>query len=45
MSTKITRKLRQRRQVNEFNRVVAGASPSMRQELLAAAARQHTFIR
>lgn len=37
--TAITRKLRQRRNDREFERALRNASPSMRQELLAAAAR------
>ncbi len=36
----ITRKLRARRQFNEFNHALRTASPSMQSELLAAAARQ-----
>lgn len=36
----ITRKLRQRRYGREFDRALRNASPSMRQELYAAAARQ-----
>ncbi len=36
----ITRKLRSRRNHNEFNRALRTASPSMQTELLAAAARQ-----
>ena len=35
----VTRKLRQRRMNREFDRAVANASPSMRQELIAAASR------
>lgn len=37
---RLTRKLRQRRDLREFERVVRTASPSMQQELYAAAARQ-----
>jgi hypothetical protein len=44
MSGKIARKLRQRRQLNELNRVISAASPAMRQELIAAAAHRD-FIR
>jgi hypothetical protein len=36
----ITRKIRQRRNLREFDRSVRTASPAMRQELFAAAARQ-----
>jgi hypothetical protein len=36
----ISRKLRQRRNSREFDRALRNASPSMRQELFAAAARQ-----
>ena len=36
----LTRKFRQRRNLREFDRAVRNASPSMRQELFAAAARQ-----
>jgi hypothetical protein len=36
----ITRKLRHRRDNREFERALRSASPSMRQELYAAAARQ-----
>jgi hypothetical protein len=35
----VTRKLKQRRNEREFERAVCKASPSMRQELLAAATR------
>jgi hypothetical protein len=35
----LARKLRQHRQMNEFNRAVRNASPAMQQELFAAAAR------
>lgn len=35
----ISQRLRQRRQMNEFERAVRNASPAMRQELIAAAAR------
>lgn len=38
----ITRKLRARRQYNEFNRALRNASPSMQHELLAAASHQTT---
>jgi hypothetical protein len=38
----ITRKLRHRRQVREFNRVLNTASPAMRQELIALATREQT---
>jgi hypothetical protein len=36
----LARKLRQRRQNRDFERALNSASPSMRQELYAAAARQ-----
>jgi hypothetical protein len=36
----ISRRLRQRRDGREFDRALRNASPAMRQELLAAAARQ-----
>jgi hypothetical protein len=36
----LARKLRQRRSSREFDRALRAASPSMRQELYAAAARQ-----
>jgi hypothetical protein len=36
----ITRKFRERRNLREFERAVRNASPSMRQELYAAATRQ-----
>jgi hypothetical protein len=36
----IARKLRRRRNMREFNRVLTAASPAMRQELYAIAARQ-----
>lgn len=35
------RKIRQRRNVREFDRAVRNASPAMQQELLAAASRAH----
>jgi hypothetical protein len=37
---RITQKLRQRRNNRDFDRALRTASPSMRQELYAAAARQ-----
>jgi hypothetical protein len=37
----ITRKLRQRRDEREFDRAMRNASPTMRQELAAAAARSN----
>jgi hypothetical protein len=40
MTSKITRRLRSRRDRSEFNRALNSASPAMRQELIAAAARQ-----
>lgn len=40
----LARKLRQRRQMNEFDRALRNASPAMQQELLAAAARNQ-YIR
>jgi hypothetical protein len=44
MSGKIARRLRNRSQRNELQRVLRGASPAMRQELIAAAARDE-FVR
>lgn len=41
--TKLTQKLRQRRQSREFDRALRTASPSMQQELLAAASRRPLF--
>jgi hypothetical protein len=38
--TRLTRKIRSRRQMREFDRALRSASPTMRQELYAAAARQ-----
>jgi hypothetical protein len=38
--SRFTQKLRQRRNSREFDRALRNASPSMRQELYAAAARQ-----
>ena len=40
MTNKFARKLRARRDRSEFNRALNSASPSMQQELLAAASRQ-----
>jgi hypothetical protein len=40
MTSKLARKIRSGRDRREFNRVLRDASPSMQQELLAAAARQ-----
>jgi hypothetical protein len=37
---RITRKIRRRRDYRDFDRALRNASPSMRQELYAAAARQ-----
>lgn len=37
--SKIVRKIRRRRNAREFERVLRNASPAMRQELTAAAAR------
>jgi hypothetical protein len=43
MSTsKLAAKIRTRRMAREFDRAVRNASPAMRQELIAAAARSHT---
>jgi hypothetical protein len=39
----IARKLRQRRQMRDFDRALRTATPTMQQELYAAAARQQTF--
>jgi hypothetical protein len=41
----IARKMRQRRDNREFDRALRSASPAMRQELYAAAARQGFTIR
>jgi hypothetical protein len=41
----ISRKLRARRNRIEFERVLRSASPSMQQELIAAAAHQHFTLR
>ena len=41
--TTFTKKLRQRRQSREFERALRSASPSMEQELLAAASRRPLF--
>jgi hypothetical protein len=43
-STKLARKLRSRRQRREFERVLSSASPSMRQELIAASSRQQWHL-
>ena len=40
MTNKFTRKLRSARDIRELNRVLRNASPSMQQEIMAAAARQ-----
>jgi hypothetical protein len=40
----ITRKLRQRRNSREFDRALRNASPSMRQELFAAASRHRPLV-
>ena len=42
---KISRRLRQRRQVREFNRAFESASPAMQHELIAAAARSNQHSR
>jgi len=44
MSSKFSRKLRSARDQREFNRVLRNASPSMQQELMAAAARQRSGL-
>lgn len=41
----LSNRLRERRQRLEFERALYSASPSMRTELLAAAARQHNGLR
>lgn len=41
MNTVLKQRLRQRRQVRAFQRALDNASPSMRNELLALAARQN----
>jgi hypothetical protein len=45
MSSRITNKLRQRRDSREFERALRSASPAMQQELLAAAARHQNYNR
>jgi hypothetical protein len=42
---RFTRKLRQRRNSREFERALRTATPSMHQELVAAAARQGVYGR
>ncbi len=42
--SRLTRKLRQRRQYREFDRALQSASPAMQQELLAAATRQQLHL-
>ena len=44
MTNKIARRLQTARNTREFNRAVRNASPSMQQELLAAAARQRSSM-
>jgi hypothetical protein len=44
MSSKIVRKIRARRDRSEFARALNNASPSMQQELMAAAARQSSRV-
>jgi hypothetical protein len=39
--TRLTRKIRQRRNVRDFERALRNASPTMRQELYAAANHQN----
>ena len=41
-NTKLSRRIRARRDAREFERALRTASPAMRQELLAAASRQFT---
>jgi|BarGraIncu00222A_1022003.scaffolds.fasta_scaffold980839_1 hypothetical protein len=41
----LTRKLRQLRDVRDFDRALRSASPAMQQELMAAAARQNIYTR
>jgi hypothetical protein len=40
MNTKMSRKIRARRERSQFNAALNSASPSMQQELIAAATRQ-----
>jgi hypothetical protein len=40
---RITDRIRQRRSLAQFNRAVRNASPTMQQELLAAASRPRVF--
>jgi len=44
MKNKVIVKMRERRNIRQFERVLDNASPSMRQELVAMAARQE-FVR
>ena len=44
MSRKFARKLQSARDLRELNRVLRNASPSMQQELMAAAARQSSRV-
>ena len=44
MTSKFTRRLRSSRDLRELNRVLRNASPSMQQELMAAAARQSSRV-
>ena len=43
--SRFTARLRQRRDLNRFERALRSASPAMQQELVAAATRQATFNR
>ena len=44
MTSKIARKMRGAREMRELNRALRTASPSMHQELMAAAARQASRV-
>jgi len=44
MTRKFARKIRNARDSRELNRVLRDASPSMQQELMAAAARQNSRV-
>lgn len=45
MSSKIARRLRQRRDANAFDHVLRNASPAMQQELMAIASRSQSTLR
>lgn len=43
MYRKIARRMRARREERAFHEALRGASPAVRQELMAAATRQHAY--